>query len=92
MKIETLRIGRGDSQEVCVTFGALRPNAVIERLVQVSRALEDAYRAGPGSVARLVTKVETNFAEGSIVVRAVVPESTTAENLQRELLGMVPPA
>jgi hypothetical protein len=80
--------------EVKVTFGAARCSAVLQRLVQIAKALEpdQGQRVPIDDCRALVTKVETDFAGACVLVTACVPATKTVEQLQRELLDLVPPA
>lgn len=91
-RVSRLRMGRDDAQEVRVCFGAARASALIPRLIQVATALHIAPGEKAEGAKALVTKIETDFARGCVVVTAVVSEQTSAEQVQLDLLRLVPPA
>lgn len=70
---------------------------VIDRLIQVAAILKSNIEQAKGehdtpvAMARLVDSISTDFAAGHVVVRAVIPEGMTSEQVQRDLMILVPP-
>ncbi len=76
----------GSTVDVEVHFSIRDEQKPGARLVEVANALA----ANVDGVAALVTQVRTEFAAGHITVSACVPMNKTAEQVQRELLALLP--
>lgn len=98
--MKTIRLRSiGDAMSTALDVGvhfSAPLGTVMDRLIQVAAILKsDAENAKgandiPLAAACLVTRIETDFAQGNITVSACVPEGMTSEQVQRALLKLVP--
>lgn len=88
-----------ECQEVIVTFAGKPERGLLCRLRQIVDAIQgqldtvkDRKPGDPLPIGALVTEIRTDIPQGCVRVEAVVPAGYTAEQVQSELLALIPPA
>jgi hypothetical protein len=91
LRLRSTKDGLGNPVEVEVHFSARPDTGVLGRMSEVADAVRLAgTRKDQNHAAALVCGLEADFGAGHVTVRACVPETVAAEDIQRELLSLIP--
>lgn len=74
-----------------VTGGIHRLRQIVEAVQSSIDAAKDRKPGDPLPIGALVTEIRTDIPQGCVRVEAVVPAGYAAEQVQSELLALIPP-